>query len=54
MVGTLPFVDNFAHIGGLVFGIFAAMAFLPYITFGRWNRIRKACVENCEESHRRW
>ena len=34
MVGTLPFVDNFANIGGFLFGIPLAIIFLPYITFG--------------------
>ena len=34
MIGTLPFVNNFANIGGFVFGIPLAIIFLPYITFG--------------------
>ena len=41
LVGTLPWVDNWAHIGGFVFGIFAAMIFLPFITFGRGDKARK-------------
>lgn len=41
LIGTLPWVDNWAHIGGFVFGLFAAIVFLPYITFGRADKIRK-------------
>ena len=33
-VGTLPFIDNWAHIGGFFFGVLAAIIFLPYLTFG--------------------
>jgi hypothetical protein len=29
------------HAGGFVFGIPAAIIFLPYITFGKWDRRRK-------------
>ncbi len=36
--GTLPFLNNFAHIAGLVFGFLAALAFLPYITLGYARR----------------
>lgn len=47
-VGSLPFVDNYAQIGGLVFGMVAACVFLPYITFscgGNWTlRGRKICL----------
>jgi membrane associated rhomboid family serine protease len=41
LVGTLPWVDNFAHIGGFVCGILAAVVFLPYVVFGKWDRRRK-------------
>ena len=34
LIGTLPFIDNFANIGGFVFGVPLAIVFLPYITFG--------------------
>lgn len=44
MVGTLPYVDNFAHIGGLAFGVVAAIIFLPYITFGKWDARRKRII----------
>ncbi len=34
MIGTLPYVDNFAHIGAIVFGLPLSIVFVPYITFG--------------------
>eukprot|EP00536_Pseudo-nitzschia_multiseries_P014771 jgi/Psemu1/154648/gw1.767.21.1 len=50
MFGLLPFVDNFAHLGGLVFGFFVSLSSLRLLsassfdyrrrqqktTFGRW------------------
>ena len=44
MLGTLPFVDNYSHIGGFIFGVLSAMIFLPYITFGKWDFIRKRAL----------
>ncbi|XP_031554181.1 inactive rhomboid protein 1-like isoform X2 [Actinia tenebrosa] len=41
LVGLLPYVDNFAHMAGFVFGFFLAFIFLPYITFGEWDKRRK-------------
>eukprot|EP00050_Salpingoeca_kvevrii_P002881 m.207381 g.207381 ORF g.207381 m.207381 type:complete len:624 (+) comp10710_c0_seq1:4116-5987(+) len=41
LIGTLPFVDNWSHIGGFFFGVVAAIIFLPYITFGQWDLARK-------------
>lgn len=43
-VGTLPFVDNWAHIGGFVFGVLGAIIFLPYLTFGLMDSIKKRCL----------
>jgi membrane associated rhomboid family serine protease len=40
-IGTLPFIDNLANIGGLLFGIPSAIIFLPYITFGKFDAWRK-------------
>ena len=34
MVGTLPYVDNFAHLGAFLFSIPLSIIFVPYITFG--------------------
>jgi len=41
LVGTFPFVDNWAHVGGFAFGVLASIIFLPYITFGKWDHRRK-------------
>ena len=40
-IGTLPFIDNLAQIGGFLFGIPSAIIFLPYITFGKVDAWRK-------------
>ena len=44
VLGTLPFINNFAHLGGFVFGFMSAILFLPYITFGKWDFVRKRCM----------
>ena len=41
LVGLLPYVDNFAHIFGFIYGLLSAFAFLPYVTFGQWDLRRK-------------
>ncbi|KAF5921016.1 hypothetical protein HPG69_005594 [Diceros bicornis minor] len=41
--GLLPWIDNFAHISGFVSGLFLSFAFLPYISFGRFDLYRKRC-----------
>ena len=40
-LGLLPYVDNFAHMSGFLFGFLLAIVFLPYVTFGTWDRRRK-------------
>lgn len=35
IVGLFPFVDNFAHIGGLIMGLLTALMLLPNLTFGK-------------------
>ncbi|KAI9015431.1 rhomboid family-domain-containing protein [Hyaloraphidium curvatum] len=40
-LGLLPYVDNFAHVGGFVVGIFAGLIFIPTLSFGKWQRRRK-------------
>ncbi|XP_063046244.1 inactive rhomboid protein 1 isoform X2 [Engraulis encrasicolus] len=39
--GLLPWIDNFAHLGGFVSGFFLSFAFLPYISFGTVDMYRK-------------
>ncbi|KJE89532.1 hypothetical protein CAOG_00981 [Capsaspora owczarzaki ATCC 30864] len=41
VIGLLPWVDNWAHIGGFFFGVVAGIIFLPYIVFGKWDQRRK-------------
>ena len=36
-LGTLPYIGNFVHIGGFVFGIFASLVFLPRSNFRRFQ-----------------
>ena len=31
--GTFPYVDNFVHFGGFLFGLLAALIFMPWVTF---------------------
>ena len=39
--GFLPYVDNYAHLIGFVFGFLLSFALLPYVTFGKFDRQRK-------------
>ncbi|KAM4631722.1 inactive rhomboid protein 1 [Discoglossus pictus] len=41
--GLLPWIDNFAHFSGFVSGFFLSFAFLPYISFGKFDMYRKRC-----------
>ncbi|XP_047994926.1 inactive rhomboid protein 1 isoform X2 [Leguminivora glycinivorella] len=40
-LGLLPWIDNFAHLFGFVFGFLLSYALLPFITFGPYERRRK-------------
>ncbi|XP_078347167.1 inactive rhomboid protein 1-like isoform X1 [Oculina patagonica] len=40
-IGLLPYVDNFAHMIGFLFGFLLAFIFLPYVSFGEFDRRRK-------------
>lgn len=37
VIGSLPFIDNMAQTGGLIFGTLSACIFLPYISLGKWH-----------------
>ncbi|ORX84365.1 rhomboid-domain-containing protein [Anaeromyces robustus] len=43
-VGLLPFVDNFAHVGGFITGLVTGLIFLPSIKFGLKDRIIKTTI----------
>lgn len=41
MIGTLPYIDNWSHVGGFCFGVVSGIVLLPYVTFGDWDLGRK-------------
>lgn len=41
LVGTMPHLNNWAHVAGFVFGLLMAMLLLPYVSFGKWGIRRK-------------
>ena len=41
ILGLLPMIDNYAHLVGFIVGILLAFAMLPYVTFGKFDRVRK-------------
>nr|XP_012144494.1 PREDICTED: inactive rhomboid protein 1 isoform X3 [Megachile rotundata] len=41
LLGILPWVDNYAHLFGFIFGFLAAYALMPFISFGHYDRRRK-------------
>ena len=48
MLGSLPYVDNFAQLGGFLFGFVSSIVFLPYVSFGVWHaRARLFLVAVC-------
>ena len=36
-LGTLPYLDNFGMITGLIIGMLCGIILLPYVTFRRWQ-----------------
>ena len=41
LAGLLPWVDNYAHLFGFIFGFLLSYALQPYVTFGVYERKRK-------------
>ncbi|KAA8595015.1 inactive rhomboid protein 2 isoform X1 [Etheostoma spectabile] len=41
LCGLLPWIDNIAHIFGFLSGLLLSFVFLPYITFGTFDKYRK-------------
>ncbi|XP_044252860.1 inactive rhomboid protein 1 isoform X1 [Tribolium madens] len=41
LIGLLPWVDNYAHLFGFVFGFLLSYALLPFISFGVYERRKK-------------
>jgi membrane associated rhomboid family serine protease len=44
IIGLLPSLDNFQHLGGFLFGIPCALIMLPFLTFGKWDHARKRAI----------
>ena len=40
-VGLLPYIDNFAHIFGFIYGFFLSLILLPYVVVDQWDERRK-------------
>lgn len=41
ILGLLPWIDNWAHVCGFLFGFLLAFSLLPYVSFGEFDRRRK-------------
>eukprot|EP00056_Hartaetosiga_gracilis_P009437 m.135784 g.135784 ORF g.135784 m.135784 type:complete len:891 (-) comp13126_c0_seq1:26-2698(-) len=44
LIGLLPYIDNYSHIGGFVFGAVTAIAVLPYVTLSTTRRFSRRTV----------
>ncbi|XP_065175952.1 inactive rhomboid protein 2-like [Sycon ciliatum] len=44
IIGTLPGLNNFAHLAGFVFGLLMSVLLLPYVSFGKWAIRRKRII----------
>lgn len=38
ILGLLPWIDNWAHVCGFLFGFLLAFSLLPYVSFGEFDR----------------
>ena len=41
LAGLLPWVDNYVHLFGFIFGFLLSYALQPYVTFGVFEKKRK-------------
>lgn len=47
IIGLLPFIDNFAHIGGFVFGFLLSGIIVPYGNYKKvWDEIPELGIED--------
>eukprot|EP00730_Choanoeca_flexa_P002846 TRINITY_DN11201_c0_g1_i10.p1 TRINITY_DN11201_c0_g1~~TRINITY_DN11201_c0_g1_i10.p1 ORF type:complete len:458 (+),score=59.67 TRINITY_DN11201_c0_g1_i10:72-1445(+) len=45
LIGTLPYIDNFAHVAGFVFGFVTALVVMPWQALGAWNRAKRRIMQ---------
>ncbi|KAJ3065618.1 hypothetical protein HDU98_011045 [Podochytrium sp. JEL0797] len=45
LLGTLPYLDNFAHVGGFFCGFLAGLIFMPTIYFSKRDKIIKITLQ---------
>ncbi|CAK9304500.1 unnamed protein product [Gordionus sp. m RMFG-2023] len=41
LLGFLPWIDNYSHVFGFVFGFLMSFCLMPYLTFGHFDKRRK-------------
>lgn len=41
ILGVLPWIDNYAHLFGFIFGFLLSYALLPFVSFGPYDRQKK-------------
>ncbi|XP_063234424.1 inactive rhomboid protein 1 isoform X2 [Bacillus rossius redtenbacheri] len=44
LVGVLPWVDNYSHLFGFVFGFLLSYALMPFLSFGEYDRRKKVAL----------
>ncbi|GLG98309.1 Inactive rhomboid protein 1 [Gryllus bimaculatus] len=44
LFGLLPWVDNYAHLFGFIFGFLLSYAFMPFVSFGEYDRHKKIAL----------
>ncbi|XP_015910629.1 inactive rhomboid protein 1 isoform X2 [Parasteatoda tepidariorum] len=44
LVGLLPWIDNYAHIFGFLFGFLLSYALLPFVSFGTYDKATKVVL----------
>lgn len=44
VIGLLPWVDNYAHLFGFIFGFLLSYALLPFVSFGSYDRTTKVVL----------
>lgn len=44
LIGLLPWVDNYSHLFGFIFGFLLSFALLPFVSFGTYDRTTKVIM----------